>query len=80
MNRELEHTVSFDHIIHLIEQARNRAVAHVNTELITLYFNVGKIVNEKVESAQWGSATVDQLSEYISQILPGIKGFNRRGL
>lgn len=80
MPKELEHITGFDHIIQLIERARNRAFASVNTELICLYFDVGRIVADKLETAKWGSATVDHLAEYISRKLLGIKGFNTRGL
>lgn len=70
----------FNRIITMIREARQRAVAHVNTEMINLYFAVGQIVSEKVESAVWGSGVVNQLAEYIAERHPDIKGFTRRGL
>jgi hypothetical protein len=64
MPEQIEHPTTFNHIVNLIDQARSRAFASVNAELITLYFSVGKVVAQKVEFSQWGSATVDQLSEW----------------
>lgn len=44
------------------------------------YFNVGRIVSEKVAEGTWGDNTVDELASYIESKYPGLKGFNRRGL
>lgn len=80
MGKDLQKTQDFNHIFNLIVQARNRAYAKVNAELIQLYYAVGEIVSEKVEDAVWGSATVDELAAFITGKSSGIKGFNRRGL
>jgi hypothetical protein len=70
----------FENIIKLIEEARNRAFSKVNVELVLLYFNVGKIVSLKVAEGEWGDGTVDELAKYINTKMPGLSGFNRRGL
>jgi hypothetical protein len=77
---KLTHKVDFDNIIQLIEQARSRAFSKVNAELVLLYFNVGKIVSSKVADGFWGEGTVDELANYINVKMPGMGGFNRRGL
>lgn len=70
----------FESIVILINESRNRAINKVNEELVLLYFNVGRIVSIKVSSGTWGEGTVDELANYIVSKLPGIGGFNRRGL
>lgn len=70
----------FENILQLITEARNRAFSKVNAELVMLYFNVGNIVSEKVANGIWGEGTVDELSKYIAAKMPGMSGFNRRGL
>jgi predicted nuclease of restriction endonuclease-like (RecB) superfamily len=70
----------FESIVTLINEARNRAYSKVNEELVLLYFNVGRIVSEKVSSGFWGDGTVDELANFIVAKMPGIGGFNRRGL
>ena len=70
----------FENIIHLIEEARSRAFSKVNVELVLLYFNVGKIVSSKVADGVWGEGTVDELAKFINMKMPGLSGFNRRGL
>ncbi len=70
----------FKHITTLIHDARKRTFQKVNSELLQLYWCVGKYISEKIKSANWGSAIVDKLVEYIKQNEPEIKGFNRRNL
>jgi predicted nuclease of restriction endonuclease-like (RecB) superfamily len=70
----------FKRIVSMIQEARLRAYAKVNEELITLYYNVGKFVSQKVESAEWGSGVVDKLAQFIRENHPEIRGFTRRGL
>jgi predicted nuclease of restriction endonuclease-like (RecB) superfamily len=76
----ISQNTEFKQVIFLIEDARNRAFQKVNNELVMLYFNVGKLVSEKVSAGTWGESTVDELALYIMHNCPGMKGFNRRGL
>ena len=59
---------------------RNRAFSKVNEELVKLYYHVGNIVSLKVSAGTWGDGTVNELASYIDCNIPGIGGFNRRGL
>lgn len=70
----------FHHITRLIQEARLRTFAKVNEELVVLYYQIGKMVVEKVAGGSWGDKTVDELAGFIQEKIPGIKGFNRRGL
>ncbi|MDP2888779.1 MAG: PDDEXK nuclease domain-containing protein [Bacteroidota bacterium] len=70
----------FAQIALLIEESRNRAFQKVNEELVLLYFKVGLFVSEKVTAGAWGEGTVDELAKYIAERLPGLAGFNRRGI
>jgi len=67
-------TNDFNQIVLLIEEAKNRAYQKVNEELVSLYFNVGKIVSFKVTSGTWGDNTVDQLAAFIENKYAGLKG------
>ena len=79
-NKITQHLDDFNHIVSLIQTARVNAYAKVNEELINLYYNVGKFVSGKVENAEWGTAVVDNLANFIKEKHPEIKGFTRRGL
>lgn len=72
--------LDFSEIITLIQQARQRAVASVNRELIDLYWNVGAYISQKVETSEWGDATVVQLADFLQSQHADLKGFSYRGL
>jgi predicted nuclease of restriction endonuclease-like (RecB) superfamily len=81
MTRTPNHTnEDFEQIFTLITEARNRVYSKANSELVLLYFNVGKMVSERVSSGKWGDGTVQELANYIHSKSPNLSGFNRRGL
>lgn len=72
--------VQFTEIIKMIHQARYNAIRNVNTELVKLYWDIGKYISDKLSSAEWGDLVVDRLADYIQLKHPEFKGFTRRGL
>lgn len=70
----------FNELVKLIEEARNRALQKVNEELVFLYFNVGKYLNEAAEGSVYGDSFMENAATFIQSHYPGIKGFNQRGL
>lgn len=71
---------SFDEVVRLIEQARQRAYQAVNTELVGLYWQIGKYISEKLAAAEWGECVVDRLAQHLARTMPGQRGFTRRNL
>ncbi|MGC4233806.1 MAG: DUF1016 N-terminal domain-containing protein [Niabella sp.] len=80
MNIDNTYTQDFEHILTLITEARNRVYTKANSELVLLYFNVGKVVSDRVNTGKWGENTVQQLADFIQSKAPALSGFNRRGL
>jgi len=81
MTKPIKNTLTdFEQVITMITEARNRVYSKANAELVTLYFNIGKIVSEKVLAGNWGDGIVNDLADYIAEKQPVLKGFNRRGL
>ena len=81
MSNELTHNPGqFDKIIHIIDNARNRAMKAVNAELIQMYWSVGAYLSELCSASSFGDKIIDEVASYIAQENPNIKGFNRRGL
>jgi predicted nuclease of restriction endonuclease-like (RecB) superfamily len=70
----------FSSIVKLIQEAQSRVRQYANTALVTLYFDIGKTVSQKVSQGTWGQGTVQQLADYIQAEMPTLKSFNRRGL
>jgi predicted nuclease of restriction endonuclease-like (RecB) superfamily len=71
---------AFAEVLEMIQAARGRALAAVNTELIDLYWRVGEYISRKLETAVWGEGVVNELAGYIQRRHPGLRGFTRRNL
>ncbi len=80
MKTVLSKEKDFLHIISLIKSAKEKALLSVNTELINLYWEVGKYISKKISNSEWGEGVIDNLAVYISKKNPEVKGFTRRGL
>ncbi len=71
---------AFAEVVRLIEQARQRAYQAVNTELINLYWKIGRYISRKIEAVEWGEGVVEKLADYIRQRDPNLRGFTRPNL
>ena len=59
----------FEEIKGLINNSRNRVYSAVNTEMLNLYWNIGKIIMEIQqgnERATYGDAVLEKLSEKLT--------------
>jgi predicted nuclease of restriction endonuclease-like (RecB) superfamily len=63
-----------------IEQSRRRALAAVNRELVYLYWNIGRVITRRQETASWGDAVVERLSQDLRAAFPDIKGLTKDNL
>ena len=63
-----------------IQQARVKAMISVNSELVKLYWTIGKGILKRQKEQKWGSKMIDQLSLDLKNSFPDIKGFSRRNL
>jgi predicted nuclease of restriction endonuclease-like (RecB) superfamily len=70
----------FSQIAQLITEAKQRAYQAVNQELVTLYWNIGQHLHQQVVSKAWGKSVVRELSEFIAQTEPNIRGFSPQNL
>ena len=72
--------VAFTEVLLLILAAKERAYHAVNTELITLYWQVGEYINRKIEADGWGKGTIQNLGNYLQKAQPGIRGFSPQNI
>jgi predicted nuclease of restriction endonuclease-like (RecB) superfamily len=72
--------IDFDVVLGLIDAARARAVTAVNTELIDLYWSIGKHISLKTAEEGWGQGTVEALAGTIRQRYPTMRGYSARNL
>jgi predicted nuclease of restriction endonuclease-like (RecB) superfamily len=59
-----------------IRQSQLKAAVKVNTELLKMYWDMGKDIAERQMDTQWGSGFFDQLSRDLKKEFPDMHGFS----
>ena len=70
----------FDEILQMICSAKRKVEYKVNAEIIDLYWNIGEYVSKRVDRDGWGRSTVKELSKYILNKEPGIRGYSSQNI
>lgn len=71
----------YNNIKELIEQSRNKVYKTVNTEMINLHWNIGKMIVEKQEGqerAKYGDYLIEAISKKLTEYFG--KGFSIQNL
>ncbi len=63
-----------------IRAAQYEALKAVNTELVGLYWDIGRLIVTRQANEGWGKAVVVQLSSDIHSAFPGVGGFSTSNL
>ena len=66
-----------ENIKNQIRNAQHKAILNANKEMLILYWNIGKVIDEHSE---WGSKFLRNLSNEITKEFPYSKGFSVRNL
>jgi predicted nuclease of restriction endonuclease-like (RecB) superfamily len=70
----------FIDVVRLIQTRHQKVYSQINTSLIELYWDIGKIISSKVDAQDWGKGVVTQLAKYIESHSSEIKGFSDKNL
>jgi predicted nuclease of restriction endonuclease-like (RecB) superfamily len=70
----------FNSIVGTINSSRFNAFKAVNKHLISLNFEVGKLIVDSQNKNDWGKSIVDTLSKDINKIIDGKKGYSPQNL
>jgi predicted nuclease of restriction endonuclease-like (RecB) superfamily len=62
-----------------IKLAQYKSLSIVNTEMILMYLDFGKMFSEKLKSG-WGDSIIDKISKDLQSEYSGVKGFSSRNL
>lgn len=63
-----------------VQAAQNRAARAVNTELIALYWMIGREIMDQQESAGWGDDVVGRIAHDLALAADSSRGFSRRNV
>src|SRR5574337_341710 len=63
-----------------IQSAQTRAVLAVNAELVRLYWDIGRIIDDRQQREGWGAAVIPRLAKALKNELPELKGFSERNI
>ncbi len=80
MSDIINYSNDFDSIIEIIEQSKMRAIKAVNAEMIEMYWQIGKYLNEKSISEGWGKSVVQDFSDFLKRTYPSASGFSSQNL
>lgn len=63
-----------------IRKARQKAAIVVNTELLAIYWEIGRTIIQQQQAAGWGKKIISTLSKDLRAEFPDMKGFSERNL
>jgi predicted nuclease of restriction endonuclease-like (RecB) superfamily/DNA-binding transcriptional ArsR family regulator len=63
-----------------IHAAQTRAVLAVNSELVHLYWDIGRAIDERQKREGWGAAVIPRLARALQDDFPEVKGFSARNI
>ena len=63
-----------------IRTAKVKASLSVNSELIWLYWDIGRSVLDRQTKDGWGTSVIEQMARDIQKEFPGIEGFSNRNI
>jgi predicted nuclease of restriction endonuclease-like (RecB) superfamily len=63
-----------------VRSAQYAALKAVNTELVGLYWDIGRMIVERQDAEGWGKSVVERLSIDLRQEFPGVSGFSVQNL
>lgn len=67
-------------IKHRIHASRTKVALSINSEVLVLYWEIGKSIYEQQQLENWGSHIIDKISIDLKHEFPDMKGFSRRNI
>ena len=63
-----------------IHAARTKVALTINSQLLELYWEIGKDISERQSASNWGSKLIEQVANELKNEFPELKGFSRRNI
>ncbi len=80
MKIEKKYLEQFSEVQRIIHSAKTKINLSINTVLIDLYWQIGAYVYRKLETSEWGKSVVQELSDFIREKEPDVKGFSAQNI
>lgn len=80
MNETMKYIHAVDVIKNAIELSRYRASKSANSELLSLYYGIGRYVSENTRNGAWGTDAIRQISKQLQKELPGLRGYSESNI
>lgn len=80
LNNNSDYAIWIAEIKAKIQSAQVKASFAVNSQLVILYWEIGKSIVLKQESQGWGHSVIHHMSKDIQLSFPHVKGFSERNL
>ncbi len=75
-----EYAVLLAEVKERVRSAQYKALRAVNKELVSLYWDIGRIIVERKMDSKHGQAVAEQLAADLRIEFPGVSGFSRRNI
>jgi len=72
-----EYAAFLEEIKRRIQTAQIQAAQAANSELLSLYWDIGRRIVEKQQHEGWGAKIIDRLAADLQHSFPGLAGFSR---
>ena len=80
LSKNEEYKQLINSLLQRIKQTRMQTAIGVNSQLIKLYWSIGRDIVKMQENNTYGDAFIYQLSEDLQREFPDVKGFSYRNL
>lgn len=75
-----DYTATLEELKRQVHGARYQAQRRVNTELLMLWWRIGRTILDRQQDQGWGSRVLERLASDLRAEFPSMKGFSRRNL
>ena len=63
-----------------IRHAQHRGMLAVNAEMVRLYWDIGRLIQDRQRQEGWGTGVIPRLARDLRNELPELKGFSERNI
>ncbi|MCY2977897.1 MAG: DUF1016 N-terminal domain-containing protein [Planctomycetota bacterium] len=63
-----------------VRQSQHRTVLSANAEMIAMYWDVGRMIDNRQKAEGWGTGVIPRLANDLKNELPELKGFSERNI